>query len=109
MFSLTRQEKGVILFLLAMALAGSGISFLRKKYSRVETVIECGINTWKVDLNKADKEMLMGVPGIGEKIASRIIEYRSEKGAFKDMEELRSIKGVSAYRFEKIKESLSVK
>ena len=46
----------------------------------------------------------MSAPGIGEKLACRIIEYRREHSAFKDLEELKNVKGMAGFRYEKVKE-----
>ncbi len=108
MLSLTRQERQVILFLITVALTGMGISFLVKRNSVVKTLICFNQNIGKVDLNKANKESLVNLPGIGEKLAERIIEYRSEHAGFKDAEELKNIKGISNYKYEKLKELLFI-
>ena len=108
MFSLTQQERRVILFLVAVALAGAGINFLAKRYSPVKTFVFMHQNMGKVDLNAADKEALIDIPGIGEKIARRIIVYRKEQGGFRETEELKKIKGITDYRYEKIKDLLYV-
>ena len=108
MLNLTQQERQVILFLVSVALVGMGISFLAKRYSPIKTFICFKENIGKVDLNKANKETLVSLPGIAEKLAERIIEYRSEQAGFKDIEELKNIKGISDYKYEKLKESLFV-
>lgn len=109
MFSLTKQERQVILFLAGMALLGAGVNFLVKQYSPVKSIAYLAQDIGKADLNKADKETLVNIPGIGEKLAERIIAYRREQGGFKDLEELKKIKGMNNYRREKIKDYLYVK
>ena len=109
MFSLTRQERQVILFLISMALAGMGIDFLIKKYSPVKTIALFTQDIGKIDLNTADKDLLMSVPGIGEKLAQRIIEYREKQTNFTSPEELKNIQGITNYKYEKIKDALVVR
>ncbi|WP_081444590.1 ComEA family DNA-binding protein, partial [Helicobacter canadensis] len=45
-----------------------------------------------VDLNKANKEELMSIKGIGEAKAQAIIDYR-EKTPFKSIDDLKNVKG----------------
>ena len=104
MFNLTLQERQVILFLIIVASVGIGINFFTKRYSQVKIIAYLNQDISKINLNNADKEALMGVSGIGDKIAQRIIEYRRLKGYFKDIEDLRNIKGINRYRYESIKD-----
>ena len=106
---LNHQEQGVIIFLSLLALLGVGADFLAKKYTPAKSLASWAQDLGKVDLNSADKEALMSIPGIGEKIAGRILEYRRQKGDFKSPEELKNIKGVTGYRYQKFKEYLWVK
>jgi competence protein ComEA len=46
-----------------------------------------------VDINKADKNELMSLNGIGEKRAEAILEYRKRK-CFKNINELTRVKGI---------------
>lgn len=52
-----------------------------------------------MDLNSATTDELELVPGIGEKTATRIIEYRQEAGGFRKISELRSIRGIKDKKF----------
>lgn len=108
MLGLTRQERQVILFLITIALMGMGINFLAKRYSQVKAIACINQDISKIDLNKADKETLIGIPGIGEKLAQAIIDYRNQQVGFKDIEELKNIKGISEYKYEKLKDSLFI-
>lgn len=109
MFNLTKQERQVILFLLAIVLLGTGINFLTKKYAPVKILASFTEDIGKIDLNKADKGLLISIPGIGEKLALRIIEYREQKAGFNGVEELKSIKGITDYKYERIKNYLILK
>jgi len=62
----------------------------------------------KVDINNATLEELMGVKGIGEITAKRILEYRNAVGEFLSVEEIKQIKGIN-HRFEQIKPYLYLK
>jgi len=109
MFELTKQERHVILFLITLALIGAGVDFFVKKYSPVKTMASFNSDIGKINLNSADKNLLMTLPGIGEKLAQRIIEYRKEQTGFTELEELKNIKGITDYRYEKLKGHLIIK
>lgn len=109
MFNLTAEERKVILFLITIGFIGIGINFLIKINSSVKILSCYGQDIGKVDLNSADKDLLNSVPGIGTKLAQRIIEYRETQASFKDLEELKNIKGITDYKYEKIKDSFIIK
>lgn len=61
-----------------------------------------------ISLNKATKEELMTLSGIGESKANSIINYRNENGGFKTLEEVKNVKGIGDSIFEKIKDSITL-
>ncbi|MGN0437126.1 MAG: helix-hairpin-helix domain-containing protein [Lachnospiraceae bacterium] len=61
-----------------------------------------------VNINTADKETLMTVPGIGESKANAIISYREEHGNFNKIEDLMEISGIKEGVFNRIKDYLKV-
>lgn len=62
----------------------------------------------KVDLNRASREELMTLPGIGASKADSIIAYRNENGGFKSVEDLMKITGIKEGVFNKIREFVTV-
>ena len=60
-----------------------------------------------VDINTANKETLMGLNGVGEAFAERIIEYREENGGFKAVQELTNIRGIGQALVEKNRDVLT--
>ena len=92
MLNLTKEERRVILFVLALALAGMGIQVLMKRIpgARKELYLR---NLGKIDLNSCRAELLETIPGIGKTSSRRIIEYRERNAGFTDLDELANIKG----------------
>jgi competence protein ComEA len=56
-----------------------------------------------LDLNTARVEDFMTLPGIGEKLAQRIVEYRKSHGGFRSVEDLRGVKGIGKKRMERLR------
>jgi competence protein ComEA len=61
-----------------------------------------------VRINTATAEELDTLSGIGPAIAGRIIDYRSQNGGFKDIEELKLVPGIGDKLFEKIKDEIGL-
>lgn len=61
-----------------------------------------------LNLNAATVDQLETLPGIGRKVAERILEYRTKSGGFKKIEELMNVKGIGEKSFLKIKPLVSV-
>ncbi len=62
----------------------------------------------KINLNTATAEQLSEVPGVGPKLAARIVEHRQKEGSFRSMSELLNVKGVGEKNLAKIQGYLSV-
>ena len=62
-----------------------------------------------LDLNTATAEELMELPGIGEELASRILKYRAEHGAFETVEEMMEVPGIGEGKFADLEGRIAVK
>jgi competence protein ComEA len=61
-----------------------------------------------LNLNTATLEQLETLPGIGRKVAERILEHRTKSGGFKRIEELMNVKGIGEKSFLKLKPLIAV-
>ena len=62
-----------------------------------------------VNINKADKETLMSLPGIGAGKAEAVIAYREAGGIFKDIKDIMLVDGIKEGVYAKIKDKICVK
>lgn len=62
-----------------------------------------------VNINKASLTELTKLPGVGESLAQRIVNYREENGKFKSIEDLKNVSGIGDKKFESLKEYIKVK
>jgi len=111
MLNFTKQEKLVLVFLGFAALVGLGANLFLKK--------SCPLNNFyssispketysKIDINKATPRQLEEFPGIGPVLAQRIVDYRQQNGPFKNLEDLRLVKGIGQKLLQKIKDRLFI-
>ena len=61
-----------------------------------------------ININSADEKELQKIKGIGPSLAGRIIEYRTNNGAFKSVEEIKKVRGIGEKTFEKMKDQITV-
>jgi competence protein ComEA len=61
-----------------------------------------------VNINTASATEIATLPGVGAKMAARIIEYRQKNGPFKKVEELMNVRGIGEKNFLKLKPQLAV-
>ena len=62
-----------------------------------------------VNINEADLEELMTLPGIGESRAQLILEYRENTGEFQSIEEIQQVNGIKEGLFEKLKDKITIR
>ena len=64
--------------------------------------------SFPIDINTASLTELMELPDIGEVLAQRIIDHRTENGPFATIEDIMNVHGISDKRFEKIKDLIYI-
>ena len=63
---------------------------------------------FSLNLNTATAEQFISLPGIGEKLAAAIVEYREENGPFSEVEDITRVSGIGAAKLAAIREYLTV-
>lgn len=71
-------------------------------------VYKIGDAPQKIDLNTAEAWLLQALPGIGEILAQRIIDYRNENGPFLRIEDLKKVEGIGPAKFEELKDKITI-
>jgi competence protein ComEA len=61
-----------------------------------------------LDLNQASREDFRLLPGIGEKLSQRIVEYRRLRGGFRNVEELRNVAGIGPVTLARLRNWVTV-
>ena len=61
-----------------------------------------------ININTADAEQLETLKGIGASLAQRIIDYREQNGAFKNIDEIKNVRGIGDKKFASIKDKITV-
>jgi competence protein ComEA len=62
----------------------------------------------KININRAEVWLLEALPGIGEVLAQRIADYRSENGPFRTIEDLLKVSGIGEATLDNIRDYITV-
>ena len=98
---------GVFICLLVGIFVGRNLggSYIRLHNSSdpQDSVVATEQNDGRLDINTATSEQLQMLPGIGETLAQRIIDYRTEHGDFKTVDELLQVNGIGESKLKQLK------
>lgn len=112
MIKFTKEEKRVLLFLLAVLFVGAAVMYYKKLSPAPSQTFEFNEAkkeySEKININKATKEELTQIRGVGPVLAGRIISYREKYGHFRRAEEIKNIKGIGEKTYEKIKRDIAL-
>lgn len=61
-----------------------------------------------LDLNSATADQLEQLPGVGEVLAARIMEFRDAHGGFTSVDQLREVSGIGPRKYEEIKTKVRI-
>ncbi|WP_084000731.1 ComEA family DNA-binding protein [Actinomadura kijaniata] len=61
-----------------------------------------------LDLNAATAAQLDALPGVGPVLAQRIVDYRTQNGGFRSVDQLQEVTGIGAKRFTELKAMVRV-
>lgn len=64
--------------------------------------------TGKININTATLAELDMLPGVGATIAQRIIDYRTQNGDFKKLDDLKKVRGIGDALFNQIKDLITI-
>jgi competence ComEA-like helix-hairpin-helix protein len=124
--SFTKNEQKILLFLAVLFVSGTAIKIYRAAiapphdtsydYRDSDSVFAArsvpaapsSLRQQPVNINTAGIEELDGLPGVGPAMARQIVEYRTNHGPFKSLQELRSIKGMGPKKLEKLQPMVTV-
>ena len=68
-----------------------------------ETQPQQPVLTGPVNINTAGENELQTLPGIGQALARRIVDYRSIHGPFQSIEQIKNVEGIGDGRYEDLR------
>lgn len=82
------------------------LDFNNRSFNNIQKKIIPAENS--INLNSAGIKELAQLPGIGEKTASKIVEYRNSIKKFTNINQLLSVTGIGKSKFQKIKKYIFI-
>ena len=82
--------------------SGTAVEFV------IRPVDSAGPEAQRIDLNHAEPWLLEALPGIGEKRAAGIVDYREKYGGFTAPEELLFVQGIGPVTYDAVEDLVTV-
>lgn len=102
-WSAPAQGTAGLLLLLALSLLGWH-AWATQRGSCRPALLEAGaLPSPSLDLNQADHAQLLQLPGVGADLARRIEAFRAQRHGFRNVDELRLVKGIGPKLLEKMR------
>ena len=109
MLDFSRSDRYVILAFLILGLLFTAISYSKKISSRNNIrLININQRHAAININRATLQQLEHLSGIGPSLAQDIISYREQMGGFKELEEIKNVKGIGKKKFEELKDLIVI-
>jgi competence protein ComEA len=105
-----KNFRRIILLSAALAAPSACVKLPRRAPGTVAQIAEAPARaegSAPVSLNRATREELEKLPGIGPALAARIVEHRERFGPFRRAEHLMLVRGISERRFRQLRPFVS--
>jgi len=105
-----RSAQWTTAFLLGVVvtlLAGQAFTYLRFG-SRPTELERAVLPVYRVDLNRANREELLQLPGVGDHMAARIEDFRKEHGKIRRVDDLNEVPGVGPATMNRLRDWVRV-
>jgi len=97
---------GILVVIMTVMVLSAPFTPVRAGETKVQSSSK---QTARININTADAKELATLKGIGEKKAQAIVDFRSENGPFKKVEDIMLVKGIGQKLFTTIQDQIAVK
>ena len=94
--------------LTALALLVTGLLLAKEKGIATQAEKSAAQSKLLLDVNKASAEEFAQLPGIGPKLAGRIVSFRKKHGPYRRVEDLLAIRGIGYKKWKAIRPYLQI-
>ncbi|HUU13412.1 MAG TPA: helix-hairpin-helix domain-containing protein [Terriglobia bacterium] len=96
----------ILIPIVALGLLAAVLIFAKEKPAPKREEKPAGEDQQLIDVNKASAEDFTRLPGIGPKLAQRIVSFRKKHGPFRRVEDLLAIQGIGYGKWKAIRPQL---